>query len=111
MSSLAASLAAVLGADNVLIGDAIGDDYSHDEGLGPHGQMPIAVVRPYTVDVVCHTLAWASEHGIPVTARGAGTGFAAAATPGRTASSSRSNACSKSSRSTPITMSPSSTRA
>jgi|CZKU01.1.fsa_nt_gi glycolate oxidase len=75
MSSLAASLAAVLGADNVLIGDAIGDDYSHDEGLGPHGQMPIAVVRPYTVDVVCHTLAWASEHGIPVTARGAGTGL------------------------------------
>jgi len=81
MRSLADSLSALLGADHVLVGDAISEDYTHDEGLGGHGTMPIAVVRPSNVEQVRRTLAWANEHGVPVTARGAGTGLSGACKP------------------------------
>jgi glycolate oxidase len=73
--------------------------------------MPIAVVRPHTVDVVCRTLAWASEHGIPVTARGAGTGLCGGCRPRPNGIVVSFERMQQTSRSTPITMSPSSTRA
>jgi glycolate oxidase len=81
MVALADSLSALLGADHVLVGDAISADYAHDEGLGGHGPAPLAVVRPSNVEQVRRALAWASEHGVPVTARGAGTGLSGACNP------------------------------
>jgi glycolate oxidase len=41
--------------------------------------MPMAVVSARTVEDVSRTLRWASEHGTPVVARGAGTGLSGAA--------------------------------
>jgi glycolate oxidase len=70
-----------LGADAVLVGDAIGEDYCHDEALGGHHEKPIAVVRPGNAEDVARTLTWAAEHGVPVTARGAGTGLSGACNP------------------------------
>jgi glycolate oxidase len=71
----------VLGPGGVLEGDAIGDDYCHDEALGEHRVRPIAVLRPATTEHVARILGWASEHGVPVTARGAGTGLSGACNP------------------------------
>jgi glycolate oxidase len=75
------SLVERLGADAVLVGDAISEDYSHDEALGSHQEKPIAVVRVSNADDVARTLSWAAEHGVPVTARGAGTGLSGACNP------------------------------
>jgi glycolate oxidase len=75
------SLVERLGADAVLVGDAIGEDYAHDEALGGHHEKPVAVVRVSNASEVARTLAWAAEHGVPVTARGAGTGLSGACTP------------------------------
>ena len=46
MADLEARLLAVLGAPNVLVGDAINDDYTHDEALTATPVRPLAVVRP-----------------------------------------------------------------
>ena len=46
-------------------------DWTADASAG----MPIAVVRPRTAAEVQETLRWASEHGIPVVPRGAGSGL------------------------------------
>jgi glycolate oxidase len=73
--------AGVVGAGNVLVGDAIGDDYSHDEALGAAPQIPLAVVRPGTTGEVAALLRLADERRIPVTARGAGTGMSGACIP------------------------------
>ena len=81
MSSLAASLSALLGADHVLVGDAIRADYTHDESLGAHGDTPLAVVCPTDVEQVRRALSWATEHRVPVIARGSGTGLSGACKP------------------------------
>jgi glycolate oxidase len=73
--------AGVVGADHVLAGEAIKDDYTHDEALTATPQRPLAVVLPATTDEVAGVLRVADEHGIPVTARGAGTGMSGACIP------------------------------
>jgi glycolate oxidase len=73
--------AEVVGAGNVLVGDAVGDDYSHDEALGAAPQVPLAVVRPGSTEEVATLLRLADERRIPVTARGAGTGMSGACIP------------------------------
>jgi glycolate oxidase len=72
---------AVVGTGNVLVGDAIGDHYTHDEALGATPQAPAAVVRPGSVDEVAALLRVADERRLPVTARGAGTGMSGACIP------------------------------
>src|SRR5580700_6327331 len=79
--ALVSSLSALLGPENVLSGDAIGDDYTHDEGLSGEHHVPLAVVLPSSVDHVRRVLVWASENRVPVTARGAGTGLSGACVP------------------------------
>ena len=74
-------LAAAVGAENVLAGAAIKDDYAHDEALTATPQVPLAVVLPGTADEVAAVLRLADEHGVPVTARGAGTGMSGACIP------------------------------
>ena len=65
-------MAAAVGAENVLAGAAIKDDYAHDEALTATPQVPLAVVLPGTTDEVAAVLRLADEHGVPVTARGRG---------------------------------------
>jgi glycolate dehydrogenase FAD-linked subunit len=74
-------LAGVVGAENVRTGDAIKDDYGHDEALTAEGQRPLAVVTPATTDEVAALARLANEHRIPVTARGAGTGMSGGCIP------------------------------
>jgi glycolate oxidase len=74
-------LTELVGSENVAVGDAIGEDYSHDEALSTKRCAPLAVVRPTRVDQVQCVLRWASEQGVPVTARGAGSGLSGACIP------------------------------
>jgi glycolate oxidase len=74
-------LAAVVGAEHVRTGDAIKDDYGHDEALTAEPQRPLAVVSPGSTDEVAAVVRLADEHRIPVTARGAGTGMSGGCIP------------------------------
>ncbi len=71
----------VVGDAHVATGDAVGEDYGHDEALGIAPVMPAAVVRPGTTAEVAAIAAAANEAGVPITARGAGTGLSGAANP------------------------------
>jgi glycolate oxidase len=71
----------IVGAAHVLTGDAISDDYTHDEALTATAQRPLAVVRPADTEQVAAILRWATQHGVPVTARGSGTGLSGACIP------------------------------
>jgi glycolate oxidase len=75
-----ALFADALAADRILPGDA-NEDYTHDEALGSTPVVPAAVLLPETTDEVAAILRVANEHGIPVTARGSGTGLSGAAIP------------------------------
>ena len=46
----------ILGEPHVLTGDAISDDYTHDEALTATPVMPLAVVRPATTGEVAEVL-------------------------------------------------------
>jgi glycolate oxidase len=78
---LVAALTAIAGAENVLTGDRIADDYTHDEALTVAHQSPVAVVKPAATDDVAAILRLANASGVPVTARGSGTGLSGAAQP------------------------------
>jgi glycolate oxidase len=80
-ADIAERFAAVVGPSNVASGEAVGDDYGHDEALSSQPQMPVAVVQPATTGEVAQILRLADEHRIPVTARGAGTGMSGACVP------------------------------
>ncbi|BBX62095.1 dehydrogenase [Mycobacterium saskatchewanense] len=81
MSDITTRFADIVGAGNLLSGDAVPDDYSHDEELTQAPQKPAYVARPATAEEVAQLLATASEEGTPVTARGSGTGLSGAAIP------------------------------
>jgi glycolate oxidase len=81
MQDLTASLSEIVGEDNVLTGERLVDDYTHDEALSVEPQRAAAVVRPVTTQQVSRVLRFANEHGVPVTARGAGTGLSGACVP------------------------------
>ena len=74
-------LSAICGADHVDAGDAVSDDLCHDEGLGLTPVRPLAVARPATTEEVAAVVAAAAELGVPVTARGSGTGLSGASIP------------------------------
>lgn len=81
MADIAQLFADAVGADRVLAGAAISDDYTHDEALTAQPVTPSAVLRPHSTSEVSTILRTANEHGIPVTARGAGTGMSGACRP------------------------------
>ena len=81
MTDVTALLGGAVGAGRVLAGEAISDDWFHDEALGAVPQAPAAVVFPESTDDVAIVLRLATEHGIPVTARGSGTGMSGACVP------------------------------
>lgn len=70
-----------LGAGAVLAGGAIGDDYLVDETLRAVPVRPVAVVLPSSTAEVSAVVRVAAELGVPVTARGAGTGLSGACIP------------------------------
>jgi len=69
-----------LAADRILPGDA-NDDYAHDEALGSAAVTPLAVLLPETTGEVAEILRRANDAGVPVTARGSGTGLSGAVVP------------------------------
>lgn len=81
MSDITARLVDIVGSAHVLSGDAIPDDYSHDEELTQPPQRPAYVVKPATAEEVSQLLLTASDHRVPVTARGSGCGLSGAARP------------------------------
>jgi glycolate oxidase len=76
-----AELETAAGGRPVLAGDDVGDDYGHDEALTVAAVRPAFVARPSCTAEVAALLAVAGEHGLPVTARGSGTGLSGACTP------------------------------
>ena len=88
MAEIRSLLAGIVGAGQVLAAGAAGAehelaDYGHDETLGLEPGAPGFVVRPGSTAEVAAVLRVAGEHGLPVTARGSGTGLAGGAVPRR----------------------------
>jgi glycolate oxidase len=79
MVDVAHLLSDVVGVGNVAVGDAIPDDYDHDEALTATPTRPLALVRPSATKEVAAVLKLADELRVPVTARGSGTGLSGAA--------------------------------
>jgi glycolate oxidase len=70
-----------LGSDAVLLGQDIGPDYGTDETLRGQPAWPGAVLLPSDTAQVVAAVRTAAEHGVPITARGAGTGLSGACVP------------------------------
>ena len=81
MSDLIEQLVSIAGEANVDHGDAVNEDYGHDEALTVEPRLPDAVVRPSATDEVAAVLRLADRTGTAVTARGSGTGLSGACTP------------------------------
>jgi glycolate oxidase len=81
MSDLVERLAAVIPPERLLGGDDIGEDYAHDECLTVPAAVPGVVVLPESTAEVSEVLRFAQAEGVPVTARGSGTGLSGSATP------------------------------
>ena len=74
------ALQAIVGAADVIWGDAINPDYSHDE-LGGVSCMPEVLVRVRSTAEISAIMHHAWQRSIPVTVRGSGTGLVGAAVP------------------------------
>ncbi|RZQ60781.1 FAD-binding oxidoreductase [Amycolatopsis suaedae] len=81
MDDVATRLAEIVGEANLLTGDGVGEDYAHDEALTVEPVRPRYVAKPATADEVAALLTAATEHAVPVTARGSGSGLSGAARP------------------------------
>ncbi len=81
MEGIVEVLSAVVGADHVRAGEQLRPEDSHDEALGAAPVVPVAVVCPGTTAEVAGVLAACTEHRVPVTARGSGSGLSGACTP------------------------------
>ena len=74
------ALTSLLGKEQLLTGEAIGEKYQVDwSGENPH--MPQLVVRPDTTEVVSKLLKYCNEHKLAVVTQGGMTGLAGGATP------------------------------
>jgi len=81
MATVAEKFATIVGPANVLAGDRIGPDYHHDEALVGPPQAPRYLVYPGSAEETAALLVMASDAGVPVTARGSGTGLSGACRP------------------------------
>ncbi|MCC6535770.1 MAG: FAD-binding protein [Burkholderiales bacterium] len=79
-AALAAELRAILPAESVLVEEEQLRPYECD-GLSAYRRLPAAVVLPSTEAEVCRILATCNRLGVPVVARGAGTGLSGGALP------------------------------
>lgn len=71
----------IVGEGGCLSGDAIGEDYSHDEMPIYGARMPAALVLPETTEQVAAIMRLCSAENVPVTVRGAGTGLVGGCVP------------------------------
>lgn len=78
---IAAKLKAAAGEQYVLMGDAIGADFSHDEKALYGANAPEAVVYATSTEQVAAILKVCNENNVPVTPRGAGTGLVGGSVP------------------------------
>ncbi|MHB8189508.1 MAG: FAD-binding oxidoreductase [Ferrimicrobium sp.] len=67
--------------ESIVTGDAIAEEFTHDEALTATPIRPLAVVFPRTTDQVALLVTLARKHKIPLTARGGGTGLSGGAVP------------------------------
>ena len=67
----------IISPERVLIGDAISDDYAHDELGGVH-RKPEVLIRVMSTNEVSKIMQYAYAQNIPVTVRGSGTGLVGA---------------------------------
>jgi len=81
MSDVIEAITDVVGATAVSTGEAIHDDYTHDEALTAVPRHPIAVVRPGNAAEVARVVELAADAGVALTARGSGTGLSGACIP------------------------------
>ncbi|MEN6593940.1 MAG: FAD-binding oxidoreductase [Clostridiaceae bacterium] len=70
-------LISVTAPERVLTGEAIGEDYSHDE-LGGVSSMPEVLVKVLSTEEISAIMKYANEQMIPVVVRGSGTGLVGA---------------------------------
>jgi glycolate oxidase len=73
--------AEVVGPGDVLTGAAVSPDFGHDESLVATPTAPAAVLFPADTSEVSAILRVADELGVPVVARGSGTGLSGGAVP------------------------------
>lgn len=73
-------LVSLLGAERVFTGEAINEDFSHDE-MGGISRLPDVLVEVLSTDEVSKIMKYAYENVIPVVARGSGTGLVGASVP------------------------------
>ena len=81
MGDLVSALVDIVGSANVASGDAIAEDLTHDEAITAAAVVPAAAVHPSSTDEVAAIVAVAKDLGVPVTARGSGTGLSGACIP------------------------------
>ena len=81
MTDIAQRLLEIVPAVQVLAGDAITDDYTHDESLTGAPERPAVVVLAVATQDVVAVLGLADELRLPVTARGSGTGLSGGCVP------------------------------
>lgn len=81
MADLIERLVERLAPDQLAWGEAISDDYSHDEALTAAPHRPDVVVKPRATGDVVAVVQVAAELGVAVTARGSGTGLSGACIP------------------------------
>jgi len=75
MNEVIERLRAIVGEENVLVGDDINEEYACDEALTVKPCLPEVVVKPGSAEDVAKVLRLANEKRIPVTPRGGGTGL------------------------------------
>jgi len=73
-------LVSILDKKRVFTGEAINDDFSHDE-MGGISKMPEVLVEVLNTEEVSKIMKYAYENMIPVVARGSGTGLVGASVP------------------------------
>jgi glycolate oxidase len=81
VGNIIGELAGIVGAANALAGADAAEDYRHDEALATEVVQPAYVVRPASADEVAGVVRVAAAHGLPVTARGSGSGMCGACRP------------------------------
>src|SRR6476661_7293576 len=81
MSDVIEAITDVVGRAAVSTGEAIHDDYTRDEALTAVARHPLAVVRPGSAAEVARVVELAADAGVPITARGSGTGLSGACIP------------------------------
>jgi len=71
----------IVGVENVIVGEGIGEEYTHDEALGVKHCLPEVVVKPGKTEEISSILRLANKERIPVTPRGGGTNLCGGCVP------------------------------